>query len=150
VRTTRVWRRVLGIEHTVIESAELKPDGRGAAGRSGATEGVRGGPRGASVALRCRHQCQAAMVAESGFGVRSRCPCSHDPSDVVSRAWGGRRGADARLSCCAVLCCCGSVTSLTELSRWCSSRVGSSRDNHTAVSWRPPMYLGPDGPSSPI
>src|SRR3954470_6098114 len=29
VRTTRVWRRVLGVEHTVIESVELEPDGRG-------------------------------------------------------------------------------------------------------------------------
>jgi transposase len=29
VRTTRVWRRLLGVEHTVIESMELEPDGRG-------------------------------------------------------------------------------------------------------------------------
>jgi transposase len=29
VRTTRVWRRVLGVEHTVIESVELESDGRG-------------------------------------------------------------------------------------------------------------------------
>jgi transposase len=29
VRTTRVWRRVLGIEHTVIESVDLETDGRG-------------------------------------------------------------------------------------------------------------------------
>jgi transposase len=29
VRTTRVWRRVLGVEHTVIESVELETDGRG-------------------------------------------------------------------------------------------------------------------------
>ena len=29
VRTTRVWRRVLGVEHTVIESVDLEPDGRG-------------------------------------------------------------------------------------------------------------------------
>ena len=29
MRTTRVWRRVLGVEHTVIESVELEPDGRG-------------------------------------------------------------------------------------------------------------------------
>jgi transposase len=28
VRTTRVWRRVLGVEHTVIESVELETDGR--------------------------------------------------------------------------------------------------------------------------
>src|SRR5436190_1096300 len=29
VRRTRVWRRVLGVEHTVIESVELETDGRG-------------------------------------------------------------------------------------------------------------------------
>jgi transposase len=29
VRTSRVWRRVLGVEHTVIESVELDSDGRG-------------------------------------------------------------------------------------------------------------------------
>jgi transposase len=29
VRTTRVWRRVLGVEHTVIESVDLETDGRG-------------------------------------------------------------------------------------------------------------------------
>jgi transposase len=29
VRTTRVWRRLLGVEHTVIESVDLEPDGRG-------------------------------------------------------------------------------------------------------------------------
>src|SRR5829696_6590508 len=29
VRTTRVWRRVLGVEHTVIESVELETDERG-------------------------------------------------------------------------------------------------------------------------
>ncbi|MGH3814691.1 MAG: transposase [Pseudonocardiaceae bacterium] len=29
MRTTRVWRRVLGVEHTVIESVDLEPDGRG-------------------------------------------------------------------------------------------------------------------------
>jgi transposase len=29
VRTTRVWRRVLGVEHTVIESVDLEPSGRG-------------------------------------------------------------------------------------------------------------------------
>ena len=29
VRTTRVWRRVLGVEHTVVESVDLEPDGRG-------------------------------------------------------------------------------------------------------------------------
>jgi transposase len=29
VRTTRVWRRVHGVEHTVIESVELESDGRG-------------------------------------------------------------------------------------------------------------------------
>ena len=29
MRTTRVWRRVLGVEHTVIESVELETDGRG-------------------------------------------------------------------------------------------------------------------------
>ena len=29
MRTTRVWRRVLGVEHTVIESVELESDGRG-------------------------------------------------------------------------------------------------------------------------
>lgn len=29
MRTTRVWRRVLGVEHTVIESVGLEPDGRG-------------------------------------------------------------------------------------------------------------------------
>jgi hypothetical protein len=26
VRTTRVWRRVLGVEHTVIEWVDLEPD----------------------------------------------------------------------------------------------------------------------------
>lgn len=29
VRTTRVWRRALGVEHTVVESVESEPDGRG-------------------------------------------------------------------------------------------------------------------------
>jgi hypothetical protein len=29
VRTTRVWRRVLGVEHTVIESVDLESEGRG-------------------------------------------------------------------------------------------------------------------------
>ena len=29
MRTTRVWRRVLGVEHTVIESVELETDQRG-------------------------------------------------------------------------------------------------------------------------
>lgn len=29
MRTTRVWRRVLGVEHTVIESVELETDARG-------------------------------------------------------------------------------------------------------------------------
>ena len=29
MRTARVWRRVLGVEHTVIESVELETDGRG-------------------------------------------------------------------------------------------------------------------------
>ena len=29
MRTMRVWRRVLGVEHTVIESVELESDGRG-------------------------------------------------------------------------------------------------------------------------
>jgi transposase len=29
VRTTRVWRRVLGVEHTVIERVDLESDGRG-------------------------------------------------------------------------------------------------------------------------
>jgi transposase len=29
VRTTRVWRRVLGVEHTVIEWVDLEPGGRG-------------------------------------------------------------------------------------------------------------------------
>jgi len=29
VRRTRVWRRVLGVEHTVIESVDLETDGRG-------------------------------------------------------------------------------------------------------------------------
>ena len=29
MRTTRVWRRVLGVEHTVIESVNLESDGRG-------------------------------------------------------------------------------------------------------------------------
>ena len=29
MRTTRVWRRVLGVEHTVVELVELEPDGRG-------------------------------------------------------------------------------------------------------------------------
>jgi transposase len=29
VRTSRVWRRVLGVEHTVIESVDLETDGRG-------------------------------------------------------------------------------------------------------------------------
>jgi transposase len=29
VRTTRVWRRLLGVEHTVIESVDLESDGRG-------------------------------------------------------------------------------------------------------------------------
>jgi len=29
VRTTRVWRRLLGVEHTVVESVDLEPDGRG-------------------------------------------------------------------------------------------------------------------------
>ncbi len=29
MRTTRVWRRLLGAEHTVIESVGLEPDGRG-------------------------------------------------------------------------------------------------------------------------
>jgi hypothetical protein len=29
VRTTRVWRRVLGVEYTVIEWVDLEPDGRG-------------------------------------------------------------------------------------------------------------------------
>lgn len=28
VRTTRVWRRLLGVENTVIESVDLEPDGR--------------------------------------------------------------------------------------------------------------------------
>ena len=31
MRTTKVWRHVLGVEHTVIESVELEPDGRGGA-----------------------------------------------------------------------------------------------------------------------
>ncbi len=29
VRTTRVWRRLLGVEHTVIKSVDLESDGRG-------------------------------------------------------------------------------------------------------------------------
>ena len=29
MRTSRVWRRVLGVEHTVIESVELETNGRG-------------------------------------------------------------------------------------------------------------------------
>ena len=29
MRTTRVWRQVLGVEHTVIESVDLETDGRG-------------------------------------------------------------------------------------------------------------------------
>ena len=29
MRTTRVWRRLLGVEHTVVESVDLEPDGRG-------------------------------------------------------------------------------------------------------------------------
>ena len=29
MRTSRVWRRVLGVEHTVIESVDLETDGRG-------------------------------------------------------------------------------------------------------------------------
>lgn len=29
VRTTRVWRRLLGVEHTVIESVDPESDGRG-------------------------------------------------------------------------------------------------------------------------
>ncbi|MGH3546858.1 MAG: hypothetical protein ACRDQU_01755 [Pseudonocardiaceae bacterium] len=29
MRTTRVWRRLLGVENTVIESVDLEPDGRG-------------------------------------------------------------------------------------------------------------------------
>jgi transposase len=29
VRTRKVWRRVLGVEHTVIEWVDLEPDGRG-------------------------------------------------------------------------------------------------------------------------
>jgi hypothetical protein len=28
VHTSRVWRRLLGVEHTVIESVDLEPDGR--------------------------------------------------------------------------------------------------------------------------
>ena len=29
MRTTRLWRRVLGVEHTVIESVDLETDARG-------------------------------------------------------------------------------------------------------------------------
>ncbi|MGH3921177.1 MAG: ISL3 family transposase, partial [Pseudonocardiaceae bacterium] len=29
MRTTRVWRGLLGVEHTVVESVDLEPDGRG-------------------------------------------------------------------------------------------------------------------------
>jgi hypothetical protein len=29
VRTTRVWRGLLGVEHTVIERVDLESDGRG-------------------------------------------------------------------------------------------------------------------------
>ena len=29
MRRTRVWRRLLGVEHTVVESVDLEPDGRG-------------------------------------------------------------------------------------------------------------------------
>ena len=29
MRAARVWRRVLGVQHTVIESVELETDGRG-------------------------------------------------------------------------------------------------------------------------
>ena len=47
MRTTRVWRRLLGVEHTVIESVELEPDGRGGGGviarvRPRGGEGARG------------------------------------------------------------------------------------------------------------
>jgi transposase len=51
VRTTRVWRRLLGVEHTVIESVELEPDGRG-----GEQLIARVRPQ-AGVALRCS-RCQ--------------------------------------------------------------------------------------------
>jgi transposase len=68
VRNTRVWRRVLGVGHTVIESVELEPDGRG-----GEVLIARVRPK-ADVARRCS-RCQR------------RCP-GYDTS-ATSRRWRG-------------------------------------------------------------
>ena len=68
VRTTRVWRRVLGVEHTVIESVELESDGR-----DGEVLVARVRPK-AGVARRCS-RCQR------------RCP-GYDTS-ATPRRWRG-------------------------------------------------------------
>jgi transposase len=61
VRTTRVWRRVLGVEHTVIESVDLESDGRG-----GEVLIARVRPKG-GVGLRCsrcRRRCSGYDVSK--------------------------------------------------------------------------------------
>lgn len=68
VRTTRVWRRVLGVEHTVIEWVDLEPSGRG-----GEVLVAQVGPK-AGAAGRCS-RCQR------------RCP-GYDTSDKPRR-WRG-------------------------------------------------------------
>ena len=54
MRTTRVWRRVLRVEHTVIESVELEPDGRGGEVLIAAVRPKAGIARRCS---RCRRRC---------------------------------------------------------------------------------------------
>jgi transposase len=54
VRTTRVWRRVLGVEHTVIESVDLESDGRG---REVLVARVRPKAGVASRCSRCQRRC---------------------------------------------------------------------------------------------
>ena len=54
MRTTRVWRRVLGVEHTVIESVELESDG---CGGEVLVAAVRPKARAARRCSRCRRRC---------------------------------------------------------------------------------------------
>ncbi|HEX8933973.1 MAG TPA: ISL3 family transposase [Pseudonocardiaceae bacterium] len=54
MRTTRVWRGVLGVEHTVIESVELESDGRGGEVLIAAVRPKAGAARRCS---RCQRRC---------------------------------------------------------------------------------------------
>ena len=101
MRTARIWRRAVGVEHTVIESIDLEDAGRGAEVLI-ASVPPQGWDRVAVLTLRTalpglRRQQGAVALAGPGSPDDTRVPAGHHPQGVLCRARGrgGRRTVSA-------------------------------------------------------